>query len=268
MNKKKLITVITALSCILCLTACAGNNAGSNTDTENSDSKSSVTSDNSNVELTSNTKLSGKDAIVPEDERPKGEMTDEQRNEYQKAYKKVLDDVLEYVNKHKTEDSDNDLYSYSWYYSGPPEYVYQNALLLNQAKPNMRKLQISELKEFLRTHLDSEKGFDEFLVEKTMPDGTKYMGFDGTPVSEFNDEFRKWLAQIQAYPDVSGYLGNNCILVWCDADTITERREEIKLPETFSGWVNGTVTYRTFDENGNLLNEEVIIDANNHIYNF
>ena len=266
MNKKKLTALIAALSCIMCLTACAGNNAGSNTDAKDNDSKSSAASDNSNEELTSNTKLSGKDAIVPEDERSKGEMTDEQRNEYQNAYNKVLDDVLEYVNKHKTEASDNDFYS--GYYSGPPEYVYQNALLLNQAKPNMRKLQISELKEYLRTHLDSEKGFDEFLVEKTMPDGTKYMGFDGTPVSEFNDEFTEWLAQIQAYPDVRGYLGNNYILIWCDADTITERREEIKLPETFSGWVNGTVTYRTFDENGTLLNEEVIIDANDHIYNF
>ncbi len=261
MKKSKIISIIAAMLCILCLNACSGtNNSGQNDDTNNilqSEDKTSIeeTSEKSSttkVELTSDTKIQGNDVFVSDEEHDPSVYTDAQKAEYKK---KVLDVAYKYDRAHPN----------SHYFSGPPEYLYQEMLIRGLAKPNMKKLQLDELKEYFRTHYDNEKGLDEYYREFTDSNGKKFMGYNSDELDEFRNKFAEWLKDKQAIADIHGYLQNYNVY-WCDADTLTERREEILLPIT--NWIDCRVRYRTFDENGTMVNEEVIIDIPNHIYNF
>ena len=55
------------------------------------------------------------------------------------------------------------------------------------------------------------------------------------------------------------------MIYWSDANTLQERREEIVVPMR---GMSKPFLYRTFDENGDLIEETVLFDFYNDIRNF
>ena len=173
------------------------------------------------------------------------------------------DELYEYGRQYAEKHSEDHL---AEYYK-KVKYNYQSHVINGEAKPNMKKLQLDEIKEILNTYIGRDCDLKERFYE------TKVKSY-GRVFVEKNEDFINTASNIitatiekQQIPDAT-YMNSvdfDIWFYWPDADTLQERREEIVVPMR---GMSKPFLYRTFDENGDLIEETVLFDFYNDIRNF
>ena len=114
---------------------------------------------------------------------------------------------------------------------------YKEQVVLGYALPNMRKITLDEAKD---------------IIEKFSSDTTK-----------IHEEFSK----IQATPDAHSLGAGQYEAYWLDSYTYKDRRKEIvaeispaDIGESFSKYI--AITYAEYDDDNNIIKEELLYDAN------
>ena len=168
-------------------------------------------------------KLAGEQVVVPEDKVPMF-VSKEARDKI----KELREKRLEYG------------------YGVNSVFDYQEKLAYGRAYPNMRKITVDEVREIF-----------EKAAAKGLPD-LNYASMDyddlGTLYRWMDENIIKEIMKIQYYPDAHDYI-SNYFCYWPDADTVDERRQEIRIYTSL-----GKARLLNYDEEGNRINSEIIYD--------
>ena len=273
MNKKKLTAMITVLSCIVCLTACAGNNAGSNSSSDETNGSAIQISNKEESKTDEPAPEPSKTEEPAKDDRITGKVVgkdvylkkyyleDEIDAEHKAELDAVYDFAREYTKAHRNENG------YFVDYQNC-KYFYSEWVLHGAAKPNMKKLQLDELKEILNTYIGKDGDLKERFYETRTYDNGEVRLIDNRECRETLQKFKEALLEKQPLADAASNhsLGTLYMIYWPDANTLQERREEIVVP--WQSLSSAPCLYRTFDENGDLIEETVLFDLENDIRNF
>ena len=305
MKKIRVTALIAALCCSLCLSACTGGTAGNEqsindendqtikisetgetkseepapepSKTEEPASEPSKTEEPAPEPSKTEEPASEPEQSIPNDEKPAGDdayLTKEFL--YGGVFpKEIKDDIAankDSVIKYLADKPD--LYAYR---STQLYLEYYDNVVIGYLKPDIRKLQIDELVEYLKAHGDKEY----YQANPVYVEHYEWSGEDREDrnirkeqnkeirerMEKFEEELRAWLYEHQAMPDA--YVSEDMYqsrIYWCDANRIEDMREEIVIDYDYEK--GPKITYSTYDDNGTCINREVVYYPCYNIYSY
>ena len=297
MKKNRVTALIAALCCSLCLSACTGGTAGNEqsindendqtikisetgeTKSEEPASEPSKTEEPAPEPSKTEEPASEPEQSIPNDEKPAGDdafytLTDPYGGLWPKEVTDEIDDYKDGVLKYIADKPD--LSVYNW--KSRLRMSTQELVVLGMLKPDIRKLHIDELVEYLKVHGDKEYyQANPLYVEYYEWSGEEKEGRRIT--SEENKEIRErmekfifkdlwaWLYERQAAPDA--YIDGDISqwrAYWGDANRIEDMREEILIEWHYER--GPKITYSTYDDNGTCISREVVYYPFDNIYSY
>ena len=306
MKKNRVTALIAALCCSLCLSACTGGTAGNEQSindendqtikiSETGETKSeepapepskieesapepSKTEEPAPEPSKTEEPASDPEQSIPNDEKPAGDdafytLTDPYGGLWPKEVTDEIDDYKDGVLKYIADKPD--LSVYNW--KSRLRMSTQELVVIGYLKPDIRKLQIDELVEYLKAHGDKEY----YQANPVYVEHYEWSGEDREDrnirkeqnkeirerMEKFEEELRAWLYEHQAMPDA--YVSEDMYqsrIYWCDANRIEDMREEILIEWHYER--GPKITYSTYDDNGTRISREVVYYPFDNIYSY